>query len=306
MSQNPSFEVHIEINEEIADEVSGELHSLGAEAIEVRDRDGLKLPNVVLPPDGKTWLICGFQAESREQLESYLNAELAETPYEYTILKLELRDDTDWAHKWKEYYKPLKVGDRLWVSPSWETMPEAPGSVVIRLDPEMAFGTGQHQTTRLCLRATDELLPATRPDLTTMKILDVGTGSGILAIGAALLGAKHIVGIDTDDVSVVTAKHNAERNGVGNACFFSMGAMPDAETLVGGPFELILANILADPLVEMAPSLAKLLKKDGTLVLSGLLNEQAERVSGAYAQQGLTRLAHTEEDEWGALTFTKR
>lgn len=297
----PSFEVTIEIDETIADEMSGELFALGAEAIEVRDREGLKLPNVILPPDGKTWLICGFTESSREDLEAHLTTELAQTPYKYVITSLKLRDDTDWANKWKEFYRPLRVGDNLWVSPSWEKAPEVPGAVVIRLDPEMAFGTGQHPTTRLCLQLTERLLTERRRDLKKLRILDVGTGSGILAIGAALLGATNIVGVDNDEVSVETAKQNAERNGVSAACKFWVGAMPGAAKHVGDSFDIILANILADPLIEMAPTLRALLAPGGQLVLSGLLNDQADRVLAAYKAEHLTLEDHLREEEWSAL-----
>ncbi len=299
----PSFEVTIEVDEASAEDLSGELFSLGAEAIELRDREGLKLPGVILPPEGKAWLICGFAGDSREALEARLVNELATLGWPYRLDKVVLRDDTDWAHKWKEFYKPLKVGRRLWVSPSWETMPEVSDAVVIRLDPEMAFGTGQHPTTRLCLRATEQLLDARKEAQKRMKLLDVGTGSGILAIGAALLGANDIIGIDNDEVSVETAKQNAARNGVAAACRFSLGAMPQATSFVGGPFDVILANILADPLVEMASSLVGLLAPGGDLVLSGLLTDQAERVGAAYTALGLSLVAHEREEEWSALVF---
>lgn len=297
----PSFEVTLEIEETIADEMSGELFALGAEAIEVRDREGLKLPNVILPPDGKTWLICGFTESSRETLEAQLTSELALTPYKYVITSFKLRDDTDWAHKWKEFYRPLRVGDNLWVSPSWEKPPEVPGAVVIVLDPEMAFGTGQHATTRLCLQLVERLLTERRRDVKTLRILDVGTGSGILAIGAALLGAKNIVGVDNDQISVETAKQNAERNGVSASCSFFVGAMPAAAKHTGESFDIILANILADPLIEMAPTLHSLLAAGGQIVLSGLLTDQADRVLAAYKAEGLALEDHLREEEWSAL-----
>lgn len=299
----PSFEVTLEVEEALADEVSAELFAIGAEAIEVRDREGLKLPGVVLPPDGRAWLICGFTEASREDLETRLAQEMAQTPYRYTVTKFELRDDTDWAHKWKEFYHPMRVGDRLWVSPSWETPPDLPGAVVITLDPEMAFGTGQHQTTRLCLQQLEKIMLAEPERIPALRIFDVGTGSGILAIGAALLGGKGIVGIDTDEVSVETARTNATRNNVGDRCRFDVGSMPESMQHFPGPYDLILANILADPLVSMAPSLVEMLAEDGVIVLSGLLNDQADRVIAAYKEQGLELERHTREDEWSALVL---
>ena len=300
----PSFEVTLEVEETIADEVSAELFAIGAEAIEVRDREGLKLPGVILPPDGKSWLICGFTESSREDLEARLTQELAQTPCKYTVTSFQLRDDTDWANKWKEFYRPLRVGDNLWVSPSWEKAPDVPGAVVIRLDPEMAFGTGQHPTTRLCLQLVERLLTERQREIGRLRILDVGTGSGILAIGAALLGAKHIVGVDNDQVSVETAKANAERNGVAAMCKFWVGAMPQAAPHVGETFDIILANILADPLIEMAPTLRSLRASAGQVVLSGLLNDQADRVIAAYAAEGFTVEDHLCEDEWSALLLS--
>lgn len=300
----PSFEVTLEVEETIADEVSAELFAIGAEAIEVRDREGLKLPGVILPPDGKSWLICGFTESSREDLEARLTQELAQTPCKYTVTSFQLRDDTDWANKWKEFYRPLRVGDNLWVSPSWEKAPDVPGAVVIRLDPEMAFGTGQHPTTRLCLQLVERLLTERQREIERLRILDVGTGSGILAIGAALLGAKHIVGVDNDQVSVETAKANAERNGVAAMCKFWVGAMPQAAPHVGETFDIILANILADPLIEMAPTLRSLRASAGQVVLSGLLNDQADRVIAAYAAEGFTVEDHLCEDEWSALLLS--
>lgn len=298
-----TFELTLEVEEAVGEDAAAELLEIGAEAVEVRDREGLKLPGVILPPEGKTWIIAGFDTDDPEALKADVLAQL--THWSPKVHSLVPRDDTDWAHKWKEFFKPLKVGNKLWVSPSWETAPSDKNAVVITLDPEMAFGTGQHPTTRLCLKAVERYAESMGAAFADKKVLDVGTGSGILAIGAALLGNKHLVGFDNDEVSVDTAKVNAERNRCGHIDFF-VGEMPAAtnDLKKKGPFDLVLANILADPLIEIAPMLCELTKRGGTLVLSGLMVDQAERVAAAYTAQNKTLALREDEGEWSALVFT--
>ena len=295
---NPACEVLVEVNEDMADIVSAELFALGATAVEVRDREGLQMPNVILPPIGKTWLLAGFDVVDPEALQLELKEAFAETPYHLSRLEARRRDDTDWATKWKEFFHPLRVGRRLWVAPSWEPPPKHDGDVVITLDPEMAFGTGQHPTTRLCLELL-ERFGDTRP-LAQARVFDVGTGSGILAIGAALLGATQIVALDNDEVSVDTARVNAGRNNV-EGIDFRYGAMPEAAP--SGVFDLILANILADPLIEMATTLLNVLAANGELVLSGLMVDQADRVLAAYTAIGMQLRERRDEGEWSALSL---
>jgi ribosomal protein L11 methyltransferase len=292
-------EVLVEVEEALADVVSAELFALGASAVEVRDREGLQLPNVILPPEGKAWLLAGFDHDTPAVLERELRAAFADESYALSRLEARLRDDTDWATKWKEFFHPLKIGRAMWVAPSWEPPPaRAPGDIVITIDPEMAFGTGQHATTRLCLEMVERFADA-RP-IAGARVLDVGTGSGILAIGAALSGAKAIVAIDNDEVSVETARVNAERNHI-TGIDFRFGALP--EDAPSGVYDLILANILADPLVFMAETLRALLAPGGELVLSGLMVDQAERVLAAYTARGLTLKLRRDEGEWSALVL---
>ena len=300
MKLAPACEVLIEVEESLADVVSAELFALGASAVEVRDGEGLQLPNVVLPPKGKAWVLAGFEHDTPHLLEKELRESFVQEAYVLHRLEVRLRDDTDWATKWKEFFHPIKIGRALWVAPSWEPPPHrAPGDVVITLDPEMAFGTGQHATTRLCLEMV-ERFGDTRGYANT-RVLDVGTGSGILAIGAALLGAKDIVAIDNDENSVDTARVNAvERNHV-NGIDFRFGALP--EDAPSGVYDLILANILADPLVFMAETLHKLLAPKGELVLSGLMVDQADRVLAAYTKRGLALRLRRDEGEWSALVL---
>jgi len=295
----PLFEVTLEVAQGDAEEASALLFEHGVQAVEIRDHQGLVLPNVTLPPTDRAWLICGFEAQSSEELRSFLNTELNLFPYPYQLHSLQPRDDIDWALQWKKFYHPLKISERLWVVPSWEIPPAIADALCIRLDPEMAFGTGQHATTQLCLRALEKVLVK---DAEKKHILDVGTGSGILAIAAGLLGATHITGCDNDAVSVATAQKNAEQNHV--AATFSLLELPQQASQLVGPFDVVIANILSEPLISMASTLVALLASPATIILSGLLISQADAVKNAYLACGLKFAEQLQQDEWVALQLT--
>jgi len=193
----------------------------------------------------------------------------------------------DWATAWQRDWHGIPVGERMWVRPSFcEPAPE--GRIDIVLDPGMAFGTGQHATTRLCLETIERVCAASPP----ASMLDMGAGSGLLAIAAGKFGAKGIVAIDNDPVSVEASRVNAGINGIELESL--LGDVPPEHT-----FELVAANILAGPLIDMAPALARCVGK--RLVLSGLLGEQMEAVTAAYVAAGL-KLARTDTlDEWASV-----
>ena len=199
--------------------------------------------------------------------------------------------EEDWTERWKEDFKPLRVGKHFLVSPTWEMVKSERGDVVIRIDPGRAFGTGHHETTRLCLEWLEE-----SPALGSL--LDVGTGSGILAIAASLLGFVRVLAIDTDPEAIEVAEHNARINGLKDRIMFRLG------TVTGeGRFDVVLANIQANPLIEMAGALAKSLSDSGRLVLSGILIEQKERVRTSYEAQGLELIEEKIAGEWCLLVF---
>jgi ribosomal protein L11 methyltransferase len=217
------------------------------------------------------------------------------------------QDDADWAQRWKQYFKPVKVGRRMWIVPSWETKFESPtGSIVLNLDPGTAFGTGQHATTALCIKAT-ELFVDTRPKdkKAAARVLDVGCGTGILGLAAAKLGVAHVLAIDNDPQAVEAAAANAATNGVMGV--MKVEALPLGE--VAGTFDLIVANILAPVLIDMAPALLRRMAPRGTLVLSGILLEQADEVIGRFLKCGDRMGASLRHDktwthgEWVALQF---
>jgi len=187
-------------------------------------------------------------------------------------------------------FHPIQFGERLWICPSWHT-PPAPDAVNIMLDPGLAFGTGTHPTTALCLNWLDQA------DLKGKYVIDYGCGSGILAIAAALLGAERVIGVDTDPQALEATRANAERNGVEIEAYLP-GDCPDE------PCDLLLANILAGPLQTLAPRFANLTKPSAELVLSGILEVQAQEVSDSYAAW-FDMQAPTIKEDWTRLNGTR-
>ncbi|MFZ0469696.1 MAG: 50S ribosomal protein L11 methyltransferase [Thiogranum sp.] len=179
--------------------------------------------------------------------------------------------DQDWERAWLDRFQPMRFGEHLWICPAGQRPPVEPGQVLIDLDPGLAFGTGTHPTTSLCLAWLDGHPPLDR------QVLDFGCGSGILAIAALKLGAASVWAVDIDEQALWSSRENAARNQVAGKL---LTGLPDA--LPAQRFDLLLANILANPLIELAPRLAGLLDPGGQLVLSGILSEQAAGVQQAY------------------------
>jgi ribosomal protein L11 methyltransferase len=205
--------------------------------------------------------------------------------------------EEDYANAWKKFYSILHVGERIVIKPSWLEYAARKGEVVIELDPGMAFGTGLHPTTRLCLALIEKYIaPGAR-------VIDVGTGSGILAIGAARLGAEFVDARDVDPIAVETARRNVELAGLGARVVVKKASV----TLEGaaGDFDLVLANIFADTIAELAPALTSQLKPDGKLIASGILSERAAMVEEAMAALGFWRLEERAEEDWLALVYAR-
>lgn len=209
----------------------------------------------------------------------------------------QLLAERDWQEAWKESWHPLPVGHTLLILPSWrEPPPELAQRLTLRLDPGMAFGSGTHQTTRGCLEALERRAAAGGLG----RVLDVGTGSGILAIAAALLGARRVTATDNDPVAVRTCLENCRANGVGERVQVEL-----AEEVPEGPFDLIVANILAGVLISLAGPLAAALAPGGRLLLSGILAQQAPAVEAAHAGRGLTLVGEQRLGDWMVLELTK-
>ena len=198
--------------------------------------------------------------------------------------------EQNWVQLTQSQFDPIRVSDRLWIVPSWHESPD-PAAINLVLDPGMAFGTGSHPTTRLCLEWLERnVTPA-------CSILDYGCGSGILAIAAARLGAAKVAGVDIDPQAVEAACANAERNGV--TAQFADSAKP-----VAGEYDLVVANILSNPLRVLAPAICAHVRPGGRLALSGILREQAEEIIGIYAQWLPMQVADVRED-WVCLAGLK-
>lgn len=221
----------------------------------------------------------------------------------------ELREE-DWANAWKRFYKPLRVGRRILLKPSWERVEPSPNDILVELDPGMAFGTGLHPSTRLCIAALEDAVKA--GDV----VLDVGTGSGVLAIVAYKLGAASILATDIDPVAIDVAQENAQRNdvpradasGVAPGITVQPGSVPAG---LGGRFDIVVANILAEVLVKLFdaaydyPSLAEPLRPGGLLILAGIIEERAPLVIDAAQRHGCTLIDRKQEGDWVALVVRK-
>ncbi len=202
--------------------------------------------------------------------------------------------EEDWANNWKKFYKPFPVGNKLYVKPQWEVPDErAKGRETLILDPGMAFGSGTHETTRLCLEMLENYItPET-------ELLDVGCGSGILAIAGMKLGAKKAVAVDIDALAVKVANENAEINGVGGKINFICG---DLAEKVEGKFDLIVANIVADIIIRLTKDIKAFLKEGGIFIASGIIDSREEEVVNAVNDCGLKITDIARDKGWVALT----
>lgn len=220
--------------------------------------------------------------------------ETRKTGWQIHSLQREILEDQPWERAWMDGFQPMCFGQRLWVYPSWYDMPQD-DSVKLLLDPGLAFGTGTHPTTALCLEWLDDA------DVQHKTVLDYGCGSGILAIAALKLGAQQAVATDIDPQALLATQDNAARNGVEPARLHT--CYP--EELPSQTYDVVMANILSGPLVELAPTLLAALKPGGKLVLSGILAEQGSAIQAAYSQT-LHDVQIAQNDDWIRFTGTAR
>ncbi len=238
-----------------------------------------------------------YIAESDNAVEavSYLQERFTACGIESEI-KCELVDDADWNENWKKYFKAFEIGERLAVCPSWEQYDNKENRIVISLDPGAAFGTGSHATTSLCLEILEKRVAS---DTT---VLDIGTGSGILAIAADLLGAQSAIGVDIDAQSVKTAIQNAEINGVSDKTEFLVGDLADK---ISGKYDIVCANIVADVVIRLFDNVADFMKDDGILIVSGIIDMRAGDVEAAASQHDFKIIESLMREEWHAYVLTK-
>lgn len=233
-------------------------------------------------------------ADGRAQLERYTRG----LGWEYTVTPL---TDSDWAYSWQKYYKPLPVGQRLYVVPQWEREEPVPaGRVPLYLNPGLTFGTGSHASTQLCLEGVEE---HTAPGL---PVLDLGCGSGILSIAALVLGASQAAAVDIDPKAVDVAYENAALNGIGKDRYLVRAGdvISDAalvRELAQTRYHLVLANIVADVIIPLSARVPELLDRDGLFLCSGIIDTRAQEVADALARNGLRVTRRREKNGWVAL-----
>lgn len=222
-----------------------------------------------------------------ERLEGSLLALREAAGREVTIRFVQ---EEDWANAWKQYFKPQRIGEHIIIKPSWEEFSPEPGDLVVEMDPGMAFGTGLHATTRLCLRALESYVTGGE------SVADVGTGSGILGIAAVLLGAKQAICTDIDPLAVRIARENIERNQMEGSVEAVEATLPPP-----GEFEIVVANILPDVILGMAEELVAATKPGGLLIVSGIIESRTNDVQDGLSALGLTVLSVATEGEWVAI-----
>jgi len=296
-----------------SDIISEELMMLGAAGTEIIDRADVpdpRKPGVywelfdpkmldAMPEDVlvKGWFELNEQTPDvinnvRQRLNELKNDEFID----FGTLELEMQNvaDEDWSENWKKYYKPFRIGSHLVVKPTWEPYEAQDDDLIIELDPGMAFGTGTHETTNMCMQLLEKHLQD------GMRVMDVGTGSGILAIAAARLGAKDILAIDIDPAAVKVAIENVELNGVKDQVRVVVGDLCKSEAM---PCDLAVANIVADAICMLAGPLTRHLEKDRLLICSGIIREREQDVMNAATEAGYTLFDRIEKGEWVALTL---
>ena len=219
--------------------------------------------------------------------------------YAPLLMTMDGIEDADWENNWKAFYKPMEIGERLIVIPDWEEA-NPHGRVALRMNPGLTFGTGSHATTRLCLQALEKLV---HPG---MKVLDLGCGSGILSIAALLLGADSAFACDIDEKAVDVAYENAALNGVGREKYtVRAGDVTSDQRLrkeMGGSWDIVVANIVSDVIIALAPTVGELLAENGVFICSGIIDDRAEEVKGKLEEAGFAILESRSSEGWFSFT----
>ncbi|ASY75588.1 50S ribosomal protein L11 methyltransferase [Pectobacterium polaris] len=292
----PWIQLKINTSGKVAEQLGDVMMESGAVSVTFQDTHDTP---VFEPLPGETRLWGDTDAIALYDAETDMNAVIAMLEQEPLLgvgfkHKIEQLEDKDWEREWMDNFHPMQFGKRLWICPSWRDIPD-PTAVNVMLDPGLAFGTGTHPTTALCLQWLDGL------DLEGKTIIDFGCGSGILAIAALKLGAARAIGIDIDPQAIQASRDNAQRNGVSER--LELYLSKDQPTDLSA--DVVVANILAGPLRELAPLISDLPKAGGHLGLSGVLATQAEGVAEAYADK-FTLDPVAEHEEWCRITGQRR
>ena len=317
-------EITIYTREEAVEMISNFLHELGAGGVSIEESGVLnrkrdtslgqwyeKPLNDI--PEGDA-VISGYFADVEDRLDSMLQTlsnRIRELPaFDIDIGKatIDVKEvhEADWANAWKQYYKPVRISDRITIKPTWEAYEPSAKELVIELDPGMAFGTGTHATTSLCLQTLERVL---QPG---MQLIDIGTGSGILAIAAAKLGADHVLALDLDPVAVSSATENIKINGLEQRIAIIRSDLlnavkQDVSTGIGVklPVQIVVANILAEIILTFIDDVYEVLAPGGLYIASGIITKKEDEVVQALKQAGFAIENRFQEEDWVAIVARK-
>jgi ribosomal protein L11 methyltransferase len=323
-------EVTVHTTEMAIEMISNFIHELGAGGVSIEESGTLNKQRDTslgqwyeLPlndiPEGRAVIKGYFYEETdMEPIVEQLKASIVQLE-QYDIdtgnpsYELKIVDDEDWANAWKQYFKPLRISDKLTIKPTWEQYEASPGEIIIELDPGMAFGTGTHATTSLCLRTLEKVVQEGD------DVIDVGTGSGILAIGAAKLGARHVLALDLDPVSVSSATENTRLNGLEPLITVKLSDLLQAfregtEDPEGGmkdlgvrmPVQVVVANILAEILLLFVQDVYDALEPGGTYIASGIIKSKEADVEQALIAHQFEIVDRNYDQDWVVLVAKKR
>jgi len=304
-------EIKIVTTEEAYDAICDMLGNIGAGGVSIMDpfdiRQEIEKPNTLDYADdefvdslGEDVIIKAYfnESYSKTELAELINEKLSFIGQYLDIGKgfegFEEVDDEDWSTSWKKYYKPIEIAENIVIKPSWEEYMHSEDEIVIELDPGMAFGTGTHETTAMCARFLNKYMSEMD------SVLDVGCGSGILSIIAAKLGAKTVTAVDIDNVAVRVANENSVLNGTDGVVSISTGIIQDLDESKN---DMIVANIIASVIVDIAKEVKLRLREDGLFITSGIIKERKEEVIEAYTDIGFKHIDTEELGEWVAMVF---
>lgn len=293
---NRWWEIEVECCPDLEESIFWRLQQFGCSGTATEKQGQVSLIRAYLPQ-------MATQPPAWQELKGGLEGDARALGLPVPLAHWHLIDEEDWATSWKEYWQPAEIGDRFLIYPAWWEPPVKSERLILRLDPGMAFGTGTHPTTQLCLEALEMYLAEPTSSLT---IADVGCGSGILALGACLLGASQVYAVDTDSLAVRAARDNRQLNGLApSQLHIEQGSAEKLLTLIPGGADGIVCNILAEVIVQLLPPLTELAKSSSWAILSGILVEQANLVTDVLEEYSWEIATVWKRGEWCCLNVRR-